>query len=261
MKPDRINHLGNKIYRGFGNKFVVAALLIIFLLFGGLVLFGYYHAWVIAPRECCVEFTDPVTHTEYGFYSVNDFIHGNDLFLEPDGRMRAGYTDDDDLNITWSERNWTWTITNSPNDTIPFRIYNPATDATVEGIYTPNTTLSPDTLSTDILRVNWNDTEYRGSCYSVYAAVTPTEYGYDWVYNSKVDNVRVLLNVSRYDEFRVNIPLPDAFQNNTARVDLTYPRVREHVVISEKNCSVEDYPTKGSWTIMLLSLKNDNTRS
>ncbi len=255
MKPNLIEKIGNKICNVLGNNLVVIALLIIFFLFGGLVLFGYYHASFIAPRECCVETVHPLTHTEYGYYSVNDFLRGNDISLDSDGLMRADFYDSDTLNMTFYEKNRTWIIHNTIDDTIPFRIYNPATSSTVEGIYTPDISITEDIFSTDILIINWNDTMQKGSCYQVSTQVSRLQDNYHMLYEEVIENVSYSPIVNNYREIRVNFTIDKAFGNSTSWQENNSLKSDQTITIAEKNCTRDDYPTRGSWAVMQFSFE------
>jgi hypothetical protein len=255
MKLNLIEKLRKKIWNGLGNNLVVVVLLIILFLFGGLVLFGYYHSYFIAPRECCIETVHPITHTEYGYYTPNDFLRGNNLILDYEGLMRADYYDSDTMNMSLYQKSRTWVIHNTIDDTIPFRIYNPATSSAVEGIYTPNISIAGDILSTDILIINWNDTVQKGSCYQISTQVFREQDNYHMRNEEAIEKVSYAPIVNNYKEIRVNISLDEAFANSTSWQENTSLKSHQIITISEKNCINDDYPTRGSWAVMPFALE------
>lgn len=254
MKPNMLEELGKKILNGLGNPIVVVILIILLLLVGIPVIYGYYHAWIIAPAECCTGAVHPVTHTEYGYYSVNDFLTGNELYLDWNGITPTNYYSGV-INLTYYADNQTWVLQNPVNDVIPFTIHNPATGRSVKGIFTPNITITNDTFSTDILIVNWNDRKEDGSCYQVITLAYRGRDNFHILNEGPIEKTTGIPGYNQYDEIRMSVTPYKPADNTTLwdeDVDLRY---RQDNSVLEKNCTREDIPSQGSWTNLAFVLE------
>lgn len=254
MDPDILEKIGTRIYHGLGNNIVVAVLFIILLLVGVPFIYGYYHYYFITPLECCGGIVQPIKHTEYGYYSINNFLSGNELHLDKDGLTYTNYYSGA-LNLTYYSDNQTWVLHDSIDDAIPFKIFNPVTGAHVEGIFTPNSSFMNDTFSTDILVVNWDDRVQKGSCYQVTTNTWRT-LGKIRDYNEgSLEKNRRNIGLNQYDEIRVVFIPYKPLDKTTPRaedVDLTY---HQENIVAEKNCTPENELTTGSWTTIAFSLE------
>lgn len=251
MQPGIPEKIGSKIYRALGNNIVVLVLCVILLIIGIPFAYGYYHTWVVAPAECCIVVTHPLVQTGHGVYGMNDFLQGTKVSLDSGGTTKTDYYADT-LNLTYVERNDTWILRTAVADAIPFSIRNPQTGSTVEGIYTPNITILGDTLSADILVVNWNDPDGRESCFRT---VSRTYRGSD-NYQNLSEGMPLHLgmpNVDTYAEFRVNSTLykPASVTGSWKDPDLRY---RQDIAVNEMNCTAGNDMAGGSMTILAFVL-------
>jgi hypothetical protein len=254
MQSGILEKIGSKIYRALGNNIIVFVLCVILLIVGILFAYGYYHAWLIAPAECCIMGTHPLLQTCHGVYGMNDFLQGTRFSLDSSGMTEMDYYTDT-LNLTYVERNETWILRTAVADTIPFSILNPLTESTVEGIYTPNITILGDTLSADILIVNWNNPDNKKSCFRT---VSRIYRGYDnYQALSEGRPVRVgMPEVGTYAEFRVNSTLhkPASVTGSWQDPDLRY---RQDIAVTEVNCSAGNDMAGGSTTNLALVLDRE----
>jgi hypothetical protein len=249
MQPGILEKIGSKIYRALGNNIIVLVLCVILLIVGIPFAYGYYHAWFVAPAECCMMVTHPLVQTDHGVYGMNDFLQGTRLSLDSGGMTKTDYYADA-LNLTYVERNDTWILRTAVADTIPFSIRNPLSGSTVEGIYTPNITILGDTLSADILIINWNNPDSRESCFRT---ISRTYRGYD-NYQALSDGRQVhagMPEAGTYAEFRVNSTLhkPESITGSWQDPDLRY---RQDIAVTEMNCSKGNNMAGGTTTLALI---------
>ena len=255
MDPDILEKIGTRIYHGLGYNLVVAGLFIILLVVAKLTIFnGIFFQYFTSSEECCGSTVQPLVHTEYGYYSFTNFLSGNELHLDKDGLTHTNYYSGA-INLTYYSDNQTWVLHDSIDDAIPFKIFNPATGAHVEGTFTPNSSFMNNTFSTDILVVNWDDSAQKGSCYQVTTNTWRT-LGKVRDYNEGLlEKNRTHIEVNQYDEIRVNIIPYKPLDNTTPwaeDADLTY---HQENIVAEKSCTPENELTTGSWTTIAFSLE------
>ena len=255
MNLDFLGKIRNAINHGLIYNIGIAVLFIILLLaVTQTIVHPYYYQHFTSPEECCGQSIRPIKHTEYGYYSITNFFFGNDLHLDNDGLTHTNYYSGA-LNLTYYSDNQTWVLHDSIDDAIPFKIFNPATRAQVEGIFTPNISFMNDTFSTDILVVNWNDSVQKGSCYQIMTRTSRTRDRFHDNNEGSLAKNRRIIGLNQYDEIRVDFIPYKPLDNTTPLaedVDLTY---HQENIVAEKNCTVQNELTTGSWTTIAFSLE------
>jgi len=254
MRPGILEKIGSKIYQALGNNIIVLILCAILLIVGLPFVYGYYHTWFVAPAECCIVVTHPLVQTGHGVYSPNDFLQGTRLSLDSGGMTKTDYYVDV-LNLTYIERNETWMLRTAVADTIPFSIRNPQTGSTIEGIYTPNVTILGDTLSADIIVINWNNPDTQGSCFRTISRIYRGYDNYHALSEEKMVHVGIP-EAGTYAEFRADSSLhkPVSVTGSRQDPDLRY---RQDVAVTEINCSTGNELEGGSTTTLALVLDRE----
>jgi hypothetical protein len=254
MQTGILKKIGLKLYRALGNNIIVLILCVILLIVGIPFAYGYYHAWFVAPAECCIVVTPPIVQTGHGVYGMNNFLKDTRLSLDSGGMMKTDYYADA-LNLTYIEKNNTWVLRTVVADTVPFSIHNPDTDSTLDGNYTPTITILGDTLSADILLINWNNPDNRESCFRTSSRIYR---GYD-NYHALSEGMTVHVGIPEagtYAEFRVNSSLhkPESVTESWQDPDLRY---RQDIAVTEINCSTGNDIVGGSTTTLALVLDRE----
>jgi hypothetical protein len=166
--------------------------------------------------------TLPTDHSEYSFFSVEDFSSGN---IKPETKMNGEHypvsfsTRNEEIKLAYDPRNKTWNLVNQIDNVIHFNITNPDTGTFIEGNFTPNISIINNNFYSDFLIVNWRDTEQNGSCYRIHEFVTSGVNGGSEMFDHGIIQYKYEnpLGINKYDEIRTNISLsltPDVFNDS-----------------------------------------------